>query len=359
MTNHAKAPRSPVARSWIAPAIGFLALITLGVILDQGFNAYVQLILLYACSNIILAASLNLVNGFTGQFSIGHAGFMAVGAYVSAFLSMKPEFFGTKIMFFPEAIDYLNFPIYSVLGGLVAALAGWFVGMPSLRLRGDYLAIVTLGFGEIIRVVLLNTPAVGGARGLFGIPGPKALSLGDISVSPFLICFILSAFWVVVTLTVLARLVRSVHGRAFLSVREDEIAAQAMGVNTTQVKVRAFVISSFFAGVAGSIFAHSAHYLNPSTFTFTKSVDSIIMIVLGGMGSLTGSVFAAIVVTFLPEFVLRPLQEYTQIDFRMVIYSLALILFMIARPSGIFGTREITDIVASLKQRIRHGRHSS
>ena len=139
------------------------------------------------------------------------------------------------------------------------------------------------------------------------------------------------------------RLGYSIHGRTFLSVREDEIAAQSVGINTTRIKVYAFVISSFFAGVAGSIFAHASHYLNPSTFGFTKSVDAIIMVVLGGMGSLSGSVFAAVVITLLPEF-LRPLQDYTGIDLRMVIYSLALIIFMIVRPQGIFGTREITDL---------------
>jgi branched-chain amino acid transport system permease protein len=235
----------------------------------------------------------------------------------------------------------------------MAALAGWFVGLPSLRLRGDYLAIVTLGFGEIIRVMFLNMPAVGGARGLFGIPRPTAVSLGFMNLSSFETSFLFSSFWVMVTFVVLWRMVHSTHGRAFLSVREDEIAAQAMGVNTTQVKVRAFVISSFFAGVAGSIFAHSAQYLNPSTFSFTKSVDVIIMIVLGGMGSLTGSVFAAIVVTFLPEFVLRPLQEITKIDFRMVIYSLALIIFMIVRPQGIFGTREWPDLWNGLRNKLR------
>lgn len=350
---------SRVWRSWLAPLITMIFLTVLGIVIDASFNQYVQLIILFACTNIILALSLNLVNGFTGQFSIGHAGFMAIGAYVSAFLSMKPEIFGTTFTVFPESIDYLNYFVFAICGGLAAAGAGWLVGLPSLRLRGDYLAIVTLGFGEIIRVLLLNTQTVGGARGLFGIPGPGQISLGFTTLSPFLVQFLMAAFWVTTTLIVLWRLIHSVHGRAFLSVREDEIAAQAMGINTTQVKVRAFVISSFFAGIAGSIFAHSAHYLNPATFSFTKSVDAIIMIVLGGMGSLTGSIVAAIFITFLPEFVLRPLQEYTQIDFRMVIYSLTLILFMVARPRGIFGTRELPDIVKSFRcERSEHGRAS-
>ena len=344
------ASKNAVLKSYLAPLASLAALAIAGVILEQTANAYVQLIILYLFANIILALSLNLVNGFTGQFSIGHAGFMAVGAYVSAWLSMKPEVFGTTLTFLPESLDYLNYLIYAICGGLVAAAAGYVVGLPSLRLRGDYLAIVTLGFGEIIRVVLLNTQAVGGARGMFGIPSAKEVALGPVSLSPFYVNYLLSAFWATVTFVVLWRLVHSVHGRAFLSVREDEIAAQAMGVDTTKVKVRAFVLSSFFAGIAGAIFAHSAHYLNPSTFSFTKSVDAIIMVVLGGMGSLTGSVFAAVIVTLLPEFVLRPLQDYTGVDLRMVIYSLALILFMIIRPAGLFGTRELSDLFRSRKQ---------
>ena len=325
-------------KSLIAPVIAILVLIGLAFVVDATANQYVQLILLYICVNTILALSLNLVNGFTGQFSIGHAGFMAIGAYVSAWLSMQPN-----LVFMTGALEIGNYFVYAVAGGLVAAAAGWFVGLPSLRLRGDYLAIVTLGFGEIIRVILLNTDAVGGARGLFGIPGPQN----------FVVKFSFALFWVAVTFIVLWRLVHSVHGRAFLSVREDEIAAQAMGIDTTKVKVRAFVISSFFAGVAGSIFAHAAQYLNPSTFTFTKSVDSIIMVVLGGLGSLTGSVFAAIIVTILPEFVLRPLQELIGIDLRMVIYSLILIIFMIVRPQGIFGKYELPDLFKAFKRRSR------
>jgi branched-chain amino acid transport system permease protein len=328
-------------KSLFTPFIVMAILAVIGLGIDATTNEYVQIILLYMCANMILALSLNLVNGFTGQFSIGHAGFMAVGAYVSAYLSMRSDIFGITLPVFTGPFELLNYLMYGIMGGLAAALAGWFVGLPSLRLRGDYLAIVTLGFGEIIRVVLLNTPAVGGARGLPAIPGPTT----------FYSNYLLATFWVTITFLVLWRLVHSTHGRAFLSVREDEIAAQSMGVNTTSVKVRAFVISSFFAGVAGSIFAHSAHYLNPSTFTFAKSVDVIIMIVLGGMGSLSGSVLAAVVVTILPEFVLRPLQEYTGVDLRMVIYSLALILFMISRPQGIFGTRELPDLFSRFRKR--------
>lgn len=363
-------------RSVKAPLIAFLILATFGLFIDQTANDYVKLIMLYVCMNIVFAVGLNLVNGFTGQFSIGHAGFMALGAYTSAFLSTKPEIFnGFQLTFFPSYLNFLNYMIFAISGGLVAAAAGYFVGLPSLRLRGDYLAIVTLGFGEIIRVMLLNTQSLGGARGMYGIPAMTGENFGLFSVSKFYAGFLFSSIWVVLSFVILWRMVHSIHGRTFLSIREDEVAAEAMGVDTTSVKVRAFVISSFFAGISGSMFAHATQYLNPSTFSFTKSIDAIIMIVLGGMGSLTGSVFAAIIITIVPEFVLRPIKEncanllehgismqwhegligivrfFAETDLRLVIYSLALIFFMILRPEGIFGKSEWPDLMAWLKSK--------
>lgn len=314
-----------------------------GYFVQSTMNNYTQFVLLLMLINVVLALSLNLVSGFTGQFSLGHAGFMAVGAYVSAFLSTQPEIVGTKLTIFTGEMSFFNFPIYAVAGGLVAAAAGYLVGLPSLRLKGDYLAIVTLGFSEIIRVILLNMEIVGGARGMYAIPGPQAQTLFGLEFTAKTMIFLWAAFWVVVTLVVHWRIVHSTHGRSFLSVREDEIAAEAMGINTTKMKVKAFVISSFFAGIAGSLFAHVTNYLNPATFGFNKSVDAIIMVVLGGLGSLTGSIVAAVLVTIIPEFILRDLQAYTKVDLRMIIYSLTLILFMIMRPQGIFGMSEITD----------------
>lgn len=321
---------------WKTPLIAFVVLLFLGIGIDLGFNSFIQLTIIYIMINMLLAMSLNLVNGYTGQFSLGHAGFMAVGAYVSAYLS---QVLGMGI----GGIQLISYPLLALCGGVAAGFAGWLVGLPSLRLRGDYLAIVTLGFGEIIRVVLLNTQAVGGARGMYGIAGPTDWDLGGFTISKFLISFTQASAWLILCFITIWRLVRSSHGRNFLAVREDEVAAEAMGVDTTKAKVRAFVISSFFAGIAGSIFAHYANYLNPSTFSFMRSVDSIIMVVLGGMGSLTGSLIAATFITVVPE-LLRPLQEYTHgVDLRMVIYSLSLILLMILRPQGIFGTHEIMD----------------
>lgn len=319
-----------------APIIGVLIrlLIIVPVLLGTQLlfasfmNPYIQKIVIDSGIAIILAVSLNLVNGFTGQFSIGHAGFMAVGAYTTAFLVMN---------YSGGMPQDLAFFVYTLAGGLAAAVAGWAVGLPSLKLKGDYLAIVTLGFGEIIRVVLLNMESVGGARGMYGIP----------KISDFVWVY----GWAIVTVLVVWRLIRSSHGRAFMAVREDEIAAEAMGINTTLYKTRAFVIAAFFAGVGGALFAHYLAYLNPSTFGFMKSIDFVVMVVLGGMGSISGSVLAAMIITVLPE-ALRPVKDLTGVDFRMVIYSLLLVVGMIVRPQGLFGRYEIQDIARWFQKRL-------
>ncbi|MCX7978638.1 MAG: branched-chain amino acid ABC transporter permease [Bdellovibrionaceae bacterium] len=317
------------------PLLSFLTLGIVGLAIQFGLNEYVQIIVLFMLVNTILAMSLNLVNGFTGQFSLGHAGFMAIGAYASAWASLN--------LGVPEGLLGLPiFVLYGILGGLVAAAAGWLVGLPSLKLRGDYLAIVTLGFGEIIRVALLNMDFLGGARGLHQLPTFPDLQIYG-SANNFLPSFAISLFWSLTCFFFIWRLTRGSYGRAFLSVREDEIAAEAMGINTTVVKVRAFVLSSFFAGVAGALFAHITAYISPASFTFMRSVDAVIMVVLGGMGSITGSIAAAAFLTIVPE-LLRPLQDLTGVDLRMVIYSLCLILVMILRPRGLFGELEMPDV---------------
>ena len=257
--------------------------------------------------NIILATSLNLINGFTGQFSIGHAGFMAVGAYVSAVLSVKFE---------------LPF-ILAILGSAASAgLLGFMIGLPTLRLKGDYLAIATLGLGEIIRICILNIQYVGGASGFMGIPW----------YTNFAWVFALT----VVTLFVIKNLINSTHGRACIAIRENEIAAESMGVDTTRYKVMAFTIGAFFAGVAGALFSHYFYIAHPASFTFMKSFDILTIVVLGGLGSLTGSVTAAVLLTF----VSAALAGYP--EWRMVIYSLMLIILMIYRPQGLFGNKELS-----------------
>jgi branched-chain amino acid transport system permease protein len=284
-------------------------------------NPYFYRILVLSGLNVMLALSLNLINGVTGQFSIGHAGFMAVGAYTSAAFTVYavPQLLGGSA---PQGIVAGLFFIVAILiGGLIAAAAGFLVGLPSMRLRGDYLAIVTLGFGEIIRVAILNIDAVGGARGFAGIPQITTLS------------------WVlagaILTFVVIQNLLRSYHGRALLAIREDEIAAEALGVPTTRYKVTAFVISAFFAGAAGALFSHYT-YLHTNSFTFMKSIEVIVMVVLGGMGSLTGSILGAVLLTALPEAL-----RFAAAD-RLIIYSALLIVLMIARPQGILGHREFS-----------------
>jgi branched-chain amino acid transport system permease protein len=288
--------------------------------------------------NVILAVSLNIVNGMTGQFSIGHAGFMAVGAYMSAKFSIQVK--DLAISSLPVVVsDQILFVVALLIGGSLAAVCGFIVGLPSLRLRGDYLAIVTLGFGEIIRVIVQNTEAFGRALGLGGTPQ---------HTSVFMVWF-----WVFVTVLVARRVAGSSHGRSLWAIREDEVAAEAMGVDTTGYKVRAFVISAFFAGVAGGLFGHFVPIINPGSFTWVKSMEIVVMVVAGGLGSTTGAIFAAFALTLLPEFMRSAFtalggdssmaQRVDQI--RMPIYGILLVILMLSRPQGLFGTKEIWDLI--------------
>ena len=314
-----------------------IALIVLAVLfgLDLVFQArvispYYTRILMLSGISITLAVSLNLINGFTGQFSIGHAGFMAVGAYSSAYFSIN---YGMRLA---ESLGggtlgwIVALTLATLVGALFAGIAGLLVGIPSLRLKGDYLAIVTLGFGQIIVVFLNNIEAIGGARGYSGIP----------IVQRFFWIFLVA----VLTIVIVYNIVNSAFGRALISIRDDELAAEAMGVHTTRYKVMAFVISSAMAGAGGVLLAHFDGYLNPKSFEFIKSFEILIMIILGGLGSIVGSIIGAIVLTILPES-LRAFAEY-----RMVIYSLLLIILMITRPQGLLGSNAT---VKNLRKRIR------
>jgi len=259
------------------------------------------------------------VNGYTGQFSLGHAGFMSVGAYLAAAVTVLagPRLLG------PDGGSAFQqgwlFFAALLAGGLSAALAGLLVGVPSLRLKGDYLALVTLGFGEIIRVIFQNVEVLGGALGLNGIPAYTTV------------------FWVLafvaVTVFVVTCLVHSTYGRGFLATHDDEIAAESIGLNTTRYKIVAFVIGAFFAGIAGGLYGHFKMTITPTGFDFTKSVEIVVMVILGGMGNTVGVILAAILLTLLPE-LLRPVAEY-----RMVIYSLLLIMLMLVRPEGLFNLK--------------------
>lgn len=314
------------------PLFLLLAIFIVGVVLQFSINAYIQILILQIMMYSIAAIGLNLVNGYTGQFSLGHAGFMAVGAYTSAYLSqIFPGFL--------ESTHLFGFFLFSIISGCLAAVFGYAVGLPSLRLKGDYLAIVTLGFGEILRVTLLNIETLGAARGITGIVPYPELGFLD----RFWVSFVYISIWFFVALYAVWRLTRGRHGRQFLSVREDEVAALSLGLNTTHIKVKSFVIASFLAGISGSIYAHLISIVSPSVFGFMMSVNIVVMVVLGGMGSFSGSILAAAFVTLAPE-LLRSLQSITGFDLRMVMFSLSLILIMIFRPQGLFGSKEIPDI---------------
>ena len=277
------------------------------------FNRYYLGVAIDVGINVILAVSLNLINGHTGQFSLGHAGFMAVGGYTAASITLA---FSQK---FSPTVMPIIFLGSLLAGGLTAALAGLAVGVPTLRLRGDYLAIVTLGFGEIIRVIFENMDCVGAASGLKGIP----------NYTNFFWAWSLAA----VTVFVIGCLVNSTYGRGFIAVHDDEVAASAMGINPTKYKVTAFVVGAFFAGIAGGLYAHHKQFLSPTGFDFMKSIDLVVMVILGGMGRTIGVIVAAILLTLLPEF-LRGFAEY-----RMILYALLIIVLMIARPQGLFAFR--------------------
>ncbi len=318
-------------KSYPALFLSIAAIVGLSFVMPS-LNDYVLGRIIYIGIMISLAVSLNLINGFTGQFSLGHAGFMAVGAYASAVITTFLNAQGYAMNGVTGAVAFL---IALLFGGALAALAGLGVGIPSLRLRGDYLAIVTLGFNEIIRVIIQNVDFkihgvdyIGGARGFSVLP-----------LTTFTWVFIVAA----VTIFCVENLVNSTYGRGFLAVRDDEVAAEAMGVDTTKFKVRAFVVGSFFAGVGGGLFAHSNFDITPLDFTFLTSIDIVVIVILGGMGSTVGVILAAIVLTTLSE-VLRSVPE-----FRMIIYSLLLIVLMITRPQGLLGP-------ATMERLLRRGK---
>ena len=316
------------------PRWALRALVALGVVLvvyaaglgvEAGLIEYAQRVVLLAGINVILAVGLNLINGTTGQFSIGHAGFMAVGAYGSAFLGVQLLPHVTAALGAGAFADAITFNLSLLFAAALAAAAGVLVGLPSLRLRGDYLAIVTLGFGEIIRILFNNAPALGAATGYFG-NSPAGL--------PAYSTFFWVYLWVVVVILLIKNVTFSQTGRSLLAIREDEIAAEAMATPTTRLKVLAFTLSAATAGVAGGLFAHMQSGIRPEDFRFEKSIDMIVMVIVGGLGSITGAALGGVFVAVSLE-LMRDLQE-----FRLVLYALLLIVIMLVRPQGMLGNRE-------------------
>lgn len=307
--------------------VAVLIYILLTLLVNSGvLSRHYQSLLVPIGVNIILAVSLNLTVGFLGELTLGHAGFMSVGAYAGCLFVLK--------MHLPT---YIEFPLALIIGGIVAALFGIIIGIPALRLKGDYLAIVTLAFGEIIRSIFTNLQITGGAGGLKKIP----------KTANYTIAFVV----VIITIIVISNLVKSRHGRAICSIRDNVIASESVGINVVYHKLLAFVVAAFFAGVAGVLYGHNLGILKPDTFDFNKSIEILLIVVLGGMGSIKGSIISATIITILPE-VLRGLADY-----RMLIYAIALIVMMILNESPKF--KELKEKLRSqLQSKKRKGKES-
>ncbi len=310
-------------------------------------DSYIQLILFYIGINIILTVSLNLVNGYMGEFSCGHAGFMAVGAYVSGILTVwlfaEDKVFGPPVL--PIGAAFLLFPIILVVGSLAAALVGLLVAIPSFRTRGDYLAIITLAVNYIVKSAIENMEVIGGPRGFVGMKRVMN-TMADALDAPWLLIW--TFVGMIATLFIIRNFISSILGKGVEAIREDEIAAEIMGVNTRRTKVAAFMLSCGLAGLAGGLFAHwPGGYINPLMFTILRSTEVMVMVYLGGMGSISGSIISAILFTLLLEY-LRPLGV-----FKWVVIPLLLIVMMLFRPAGIMGNRELTDVFPRLRRLVQ------
>ena len=321
-------------RTIIIPAIAGLALIIIPFILIRVgvINAYTAQVLTLGGINAIMAISVNTITGITGQLSLGQAGFMAIGAYSVIFLTLDVG---------------IPLPLAIPLAALITAVFGFLIGFPVLKLTGDYLAIVTLGFGEIIRVILVNVRSItGGANGRsFTVRAMLQSDISFITVSAFLLVLVI----------LLRNFLNSTYGRAILAVREDEVAANSSGISVFRYKMTGFVIAAFIAGIGGCLFALVIGFVRPDIASFTRSIDYLIFVVLGGMGSITGSILSAYVLTYLQEF-LRFLKDY-----RLIIYPLILIFVMLFRPQGLLGMKELSfvNIVSRIGARLKRSKHGS
>jgi len=306
-------------------------------------NEYWQLVLLFMGINIILTVSLNLINGYMGEFSCGHAGFMAVGAYVTGILTVwlfaDDKVFGPPVL--PAGLAIPLFPVALIVGAVAASVVGLLVAIPSFRTRGDYLAIITLAVNYIVKSGIENMEVIGGPRGFVGMKRVMN-NMADVLDVPWLLIW--TFIGIIVTILIIRNYISSTAGKGVEAIREDEIAAELMSVNTRRVKVVAFMLSCGLAGLAGGLFAHwPGGYVNPGTFTILKSTEVMVMVYLGGMGSISGSIISAIGFTLLLE-VLRPLGV-----FKWVVIPLLLVVMMLIRPTGILGNRELTDAIPRLR----------
>jgi len=322
----------------------FFAVLTVALSMLGVINQYIQTVLMSIGINIIFASSLNIVNGYMGEFSCGHAGFMAVGAYTSSVLSLilftDNHIIGAALL--PAWTSVFLFPVVIIVGGIFAALVGLIVAIPSFKTRDDYLAIITIAANFIIIAAINNLNIVGASRGLMGMKA-TLFAMEDVISLPWILIWVM--VFVVVCVGLIKRLMGSVMGKGISAIRYDEVAAEIMSVNTNRIKLLAFMFSSGLAGIAGGLFAHMLGFINPASFNIMKSTEGMVMVYLGGMGSLSGSVLSAVFFTFLLE-ALRPLQIL-----KWVMIPLLLILVMQWRPEGIMGHRELPEIYSLLKNK--------
>jgi branched-chain amino acid transport system permease protein len=309
-------------------------------------DLYVQSVIMFMGINIILSSSLNIVNGYMGEFSCGHAAFMCVGAYVSSVITVvlfaQNKIFGAPIL--PPDMAVFFMPLAILAGGVVAALVGILVAVPSFKTRGDYLAIITIAVNYMVISGIENLEIIGGSRGFMGMK-QVVYAMGDVVDIPWMMIW--TILGTVFTIWIIRRFVSSTYGKGISAICQDEIAAEIMSVNTNKMKLVAFMLSSGLAGVAGGLFAHVIGYVNPQSFNILKSTECMVMVYLGGMGSLSGSVLSAVLFTLMLE-ALRPLQIV-----KWVIIPLILVLLMQFRPEGILGNKELSDVFPRLKRYFR------
>jgi len=310
---------------------------------EEMLSLYTLSVLMFMGVNVILSTSLNLVNGYMGEFSCGHAGFMCVGAYVSSILGVllfaKDKVFGEPLL--DPSLALYAFPVIVLAGGLAAALAGLLVAIPSYKTRGDYLAIITIAANYIIISVIQNLGVIGGSRGFMGMKSVIS-AMEDVAYLPWMVIWVFT--FTVLTVWVLRRYVSSTFGKGVSAICQDEVAAEIMSVNTNKIKTISFMVSSGLAGVGGGLFAYVVGYVNPGSFNILKSTEALVMVYLGGMGSLSGSVLSAILFTVLLE-LLRPLQII-----KWIVIPLLLVILMQFRPEGIMGNKELGDVFPWLKK---------
>ncbi len=306
-------------------------------------DLYIQTVIMFMGVNIIFATSLTIVNGYMGEFSCGHAGFMAVGAYVSSVLMVilftTNKLTGAPLL--PPAMSIVLFPVVILFGGVVSAFAGLLVAIPSFKTRDDYLAIITIAVNFIIVTLINNMSVIGGSRGFMGMK--NALNkMNDVLQFPYLLFWVIT--FAILTVFIIRRFISSIYGKGIIAIKQDEVAAEIMSINTNKMKLVAFMFSSGLAGIAGGLFAHVIGYVNPGSFSILKSTEALVMVYMAGMGSLGGSVISAILFTVLLE-LLRPFQIL-----KWVIIPLLLIILMQFRPEGLMGDKELPYFFPKLKK---------